>query len=226
LRLIRIIRRISLADDLRAESKASLKGEIFGVGVNSIVGWSSNYGMRQGVSYERDGPAQIISLGPFLRLGRSTQLRLGYDCTAIQFWDTEVDSSFFTSTGVVTFKDTRLTKNYGSLTLGFFQGVPCLGSQLAWGVQVHRPTFPLFHVKDFIDHTRWKLFEDAHTRGFDYEISFSLERRLASKFIVSCGYGLYVIRTENFFESDRQYIPNVHSWGTFHCIKLSCRIAS
>lgn len=217
-----ILAQTSINNGFEQDTSTTVNRKYF-IGVSGNIGWSSNYGMKySSYTYERNSPALLWSAGPFFELGSKAGLRLGLNYTSILFWDSEADSSYYSTTGVVTYRDVRYSRSYTSLNVGIQRRFDVKKFQLVAGIYVHRPFFPVHHVKDYIDQTNNQVYLNGKGRGFNFEFSIGLSRQISPRSGLTLGYSLVSIndRTKN---SDVGYssYPDVVYWGTFHSIALS-----
>lgn len=149
-------------------------------GINSSMGWSMNY---NSTLYERNAPAQLFSTGAYFGFNfhSNTLLNIGVRYSSVWTWDSDVDSSFYSATGFVTFKDARYAKKSISPFIGLAILRELRDYSIAGGFSFYRPMWGGVSVHDFISDKNSSLLSFGSMRGINAEFNLNLGYHLNGK---------------------------------------------
>jgi hypothetical protein len=195
-------------------------------GINSSIGWSSNYTMSWNTKpYDRDGLAQLYTIGPVfgIRMGSWIVMQMGIKYSRLAMWDFDVDSSRYSSTGAVMYKDCRYDRTNLLPHIGLTVPVTIKKVIVTIGASLHRPILSRVRVEDFLTGTSSELGHDSTSRGIMSELFVSAGYKFGKYLNVDLGYSLAGVGDRSEFPSNSHASTgsSLYYRGKFHSVFMT-----
>lgn len=191
-------------------------------GINSSIGWSTNY---NSTLYGCNSPAQLFSTGAYFgfNFSRKTLLNFGLRYSSVWSWDSDIDSSFYSTSGFVTFKDARYAKKSISPFIGLSILREHRNYSIAGGISLSRPMWGSVSVHDFISDENSSLLSFGSMRGISAEFNMNLGYHLNEKIRFWLMYSILWMHERTVFKSNSPAAEdNAFSYnGIFNSIGLT-----
>lgn len=157
--------------------------------VRSAIGWSENYNMTYGRTYRKDGLAncQSVSTHVGFQTSEHCMWHIGLKYSRIAFWCSYVDSSYYDVTGLLTYKDTRYSRNVGVVPIGVSFPLRFGKNGIEPEIGISYSILSRFYVTDDISNERVRTYAGTKSRGLNGEASFSYSRYIGDNMKMNLG---------------------------------------
>lgn len=217
---------VAVNNSCQAKNADSLRALPSHVRMQFTSGWSKDYYMgAHANSYPKDGFAWATSSGMDcgLAMGRHLTFYCGLRYNSCVMWDSDVDSSLYSSTGLVLYKDCKYGRSNLGLRIGLGGTTKAGKVFVAPEISVSRRFYESIIVQDYIDNSRSRLDVDGAPRGNIFSLSLSIGYPFGHSLAFWAGYSLRK-------STERIEVPQPNSatagysfslGGTFHSVNAA-----